>query len=198
MPPGPAESGWGPSPHARGAVQAPAEVLRLEGTPSCAGNRPEFDQPCRGGEGHPRTRGEQAILPPLSRTPEGSSPRGEQPVLAFSDVMGRGPSPRVRGAGRSRRRGPSRRGSIPAYAGSSCPGAPWRITVSGHPCVRGEQWLGVILAIASLRPSPHTRRADLERGMARPVSGPSPRAGNSWARISAQPVRRDHPRTRRK
>ncbi len=152
----------GPSPRARGAVDAAyRERAHLGTIPACAGSSVVIVDQGQARRDHPRVRGEQPMWVVVSlvragpsprargagcrasplRAPSGDHPRvrGEQASLQRWTARHAGPSPRARGAAASPGGTPSPRGTIPACAGSStgsgCPLRPRR----DHPRVRGEQ-----------------------------------------------------------
>ncbi len=92
--------GAGPSPRARGAATPHSWSATAPGTiPAGAGSRSCAGRSTSGCGDHPRGRGEQ----------------GEH---AFEEARAEGPSPRARGAGCPEGVSPTRRGTIPAGAGS--------------------------------------------------------------------------------
>ena len=172
-------SGTGPSPRARGALEELLEPVRDRGTiPACAGSTTRTAPYGFATRDHPRVRGEH-------KTPRGN-PRGR-----------RGPSPRARGARVPIREFLSRRGTIPACAGST------RLLVSVSPCtrdhprVRGEHASRGAWSISTLGPSPRARGAlafgvDLQRA---PGTIPAC-AGSTAGPTAAHTAARDHPRVR--
>ena len=131
----------GSSPHTRGALVVPGLAPFGGGIiPAYAGSTSGWIVGRRGVWDHPRIRGEH--------------PRSKSPGGFFH-----GSSPHTRGALRLHRRHQTRRGIIPAYAGST-----WRqgrLLRRGrhHPRIRGEHIIGSIGMVIGWGSSPHTRGA---------------------------------------
>ncbi len=106
-----------------------------------------------------------------------------------------GPSPRVRGAVGNHQRGVTRRGTIPAGAGSSLRKTGSRMRSWDHPRGCGEQTLTLSDAAACKGPSPRVRGAVPRAARRRRRGGTIPAgAGSSPPRAVAGPSCRDHPR----
>ena len=169
----------GPSPRARGS---PGRITRaVEGAgaiPASAGKPDNRNGRSARARGHPRERGEAAILDAVRRPP-------------------RGPSPRARGSRLAPGRGGGYRGAIPASAGKPASRSSGRPSERGHPRERGEA-----IGIAGARgrdagPSPRARgspgrgRGDVRNAGAIPASAGKPDSGRRPARSST-----GHPRER--
>ena len=131
----------GSSPHTRGAQQG--EGVRVDARriiPAYAGSTPSR---------------------PVSRTSVTDHPRirGEHFEVGVGQVLDGGSSPHTRGARPSPARDALPRGIIPAYAGSTFPGADGRCRVRDHPRIRGEHVLSPIMGASDVGSSPHTRGA---------------------------------------
>ena len=148
----------GSSPRARGARVVTIALTGFLGIiPACAGSTaPRADRVLMSRD-HPRVRGEHA-------------------VLAGGDQVGGGSSPRARGARGKRHDGDTRRGIIPACAGSTARSRMVRPARRDHPRVRGEH------SLASPRRSRH--------------QGSSPRARGAHAAPYPPGGAGDHPRVR--
>ena len=167
----------GPSPRVRGTLVAILRHRRIDGSiPACAGNptwRRWRPGPSRV---HPRVCGEPRVRG------LGSTPR-------------RGPSPRVRGTLRPRRRLPAHHGSIPACAGNPI-GRGARVDLAEvHPRVCGEPSSGLNRRPPPRGPSPRVRGTPRQAAGAVAEDGSIPAcAGNPPCGASRSAKNRVHPR----
>ena len=169
----------GSSPHTRGApAPSPSRPRRRRIIPAYAGST----EPPRGADvgewDHPRIRGEHT-----------------SGCVTRSSLTGS--SPHTRGARRSSSRWSTRRGIIPAYAGST----PWRCPSADsawdHPRIRGEHITVTAEADGVKGSSPHTRGARHDVVVWLVHVGIIPAyAGSTRAQHSVPEARRDHPRIR--
>ena len=130
---------WGPSPRVRGSLPILDHgYVRLGSIPACAG-KPTFSTSAVGiARVHPRVCGEAASD-------------------ATRAILGRGPSPRVRGSHRPLRRRAPARGSIPACAGKPARGVRPASVTRVHPRVCGEALMPAIHPRDPRGPSPRVR-----------------------------------------
>ncbi len=169
----------GSSPRARGALPPLRREALLEGIiPASAGSTALGRARRTERRDHPRERGEHVIE---------AEPRKDS----------RGSSPRARGAQSLTRRGPRRRGIIPASAGSTSGGTssthcPW-----DHPRERGEHAMSLSPESSWPGSSPRARGAPKRIIRSREVPGIIPAsAGSTEGSVTSPSRRRDHPRER--
>ena len=169
----------GSSPHTRGALSYLRRNLSERGIiPAYAGStHPSLRQRPHTGD-HPRIRGEHSGSERRAPYYSGSSPhtRGAPIASAHSARMSR---------------------IIPAYAGSTRRGEPWRGLAADHPRIRGEHvsFGAVLLRVAGS--SPHTRGARAGGRGIPPTRRIIPAyAGSTTAGAVRVRGRRDHPRIR--
>ncbi len=169
----------GPSPRARGAVQAARTQEAVHGSiPACAGSS--------------RTTGHRAGRPWVH-----PRVRGEQFTSRRFSTSRRGPSPRARGAELLRQLRLAGRRSIPACAGSSPRRGDKRGGAGVHPRVRGEQSVVEGESPPEGGPSPRARGAVKRGGARRMREGSIPAcAGSSLPRAKRVCRPWVHPRVR--
>ena len=193
-------SGWGSSPHTRGARGIGVSgALDRRIIPAYAGSTKISPAVRSDGADHPRIRGEHPcgagdrridsrIIPAYAgstrhwrlrrtRSPDHPRIRGEHAKQALNTVYGKGSSPHTRGARRAPGVGCAVLRIIPAYAGSTFGTHRVPIDVSGS--------------------SPHTRGALESLNLAKDVVGIIPAYAGSTTAASISPIsRQDHPRIR--
>ncbi len=154
----------GSSPRARGAACSRCRYSGPHGTiPACAGSSPARCRPPACTRDHPRVRGEQEVDD------------------AHAGV-GRGPSPRARGADAGQRLVQGLDRTIPACAGSSRRRRRGERRGWDHPRVRGEQHPSQTLRVIRLGPSPRARGAGEPGVPAGRLSGTIPACAGSRLR----------------
>ena len=141
--------GGGPSPHARGTHERPASRQPFRrAIPACAGNTGASRVSGEMSAGHPRMRGEHAII-------------------CTGHSLQCGPSPHARGTQfRDAIPGPHQR-AIPACAGNTCMQMQTGHSPAGHPRMRGEHKEIEPDIDYAPGPSPHargTREASMHAG----------------------------------
>ncbi len=232
------ESGQGPSPRVRGAVDSVGQSIGPVGTiPAGAGSSDGLVAGAAVARDHPRGCGEQASSGTCPKVGSGPSPRvrgaarrtGPRPVAAGTIPAGAGsrparwarrrtprdhprgcgeqarrrsggqgnagPSPRVRGAVKSRTEDAALAGTIPAGAGSSSAVHPPPAPRGDHPRGCGEQRTVRTATALPPGPSPRVRGAGILRRRRRPRGGTIPAgAGSSFAVLLHNLYRKDHPR----
>ena len=131
----------GSSPHTRGARLTSSFSAALQRIiPAYAGSTASASQISRIPRDHPRIRGEH--------------------IKTAAGWLGQaGSSPHTRGAPQCGIRGRCRSGIIPAYAGSTPPGARLRPGPGDHPRIRGEHATCCYPSSPKSGSSPHTRGA---------------------------------------
>ena len=131
----------GSSPHTRGAPHGPIGVEAHEGIiPAYAGSTSRSSAICFCCTDHPRIRGEH-----------------QSPSYPISPRTGS--SPHTRGARSCSQANHTRRGIIPAYAGSTILEFRTRRICSDHPRIRGEHEEHPTVSPSTEGSSPHTRGA---------------------------------------
>ena len=172
-------SGWGPSPHSRGAHVATQPVGVLVGTiPAFAGSTGSSQPPRSSGRDHPRIRGEHRWS---WRRSTGSS----------------GPSPHSRGAQINAYGVDANEGTIPAFAGSTVAWACAHVRGGDHPRIRGEHSTSASRTRCGTGPSPHSRGARPGRDVRARVERTIPAfAGSTPGRSTRAARPPDHPRIR--
>ncbi len=169
----------GPSPRARGALRGRPAARPGRGTiPACAGSTSWCMRRRARTRDHPRVRGEH-------RRPGAGQPAEK------------GPSPRARGAPRRACGRPSRRGTIPACAGSTGSWGSIVMIERDHPRVRGEHRTGLARNSREAGPSPRARGAPDLAPKFRDAGGTIPACAGSTQRLIRRPAHPgDHPRVR--
>src|SRR5690606_62082 len=120
--------------------------------PACAGSTSLTDRPESGDRDHPRVRGEHG-------------------AFRFGGVVGKGPSPRARGAPVLPPWFVEEAGTIPACAGSTTTSRPSPTSSRDHPRVRGEHGMGYMSDDGAQGPSPRARGALSARARRYTVGG---------------------------
>ena len=172
-------TGWGSSPHARGAPLARAVGERREGIiPACAGSTRGRTRPSRAWRDHPRMRGEHKLPVPTMHERMGSSPHARG---ARRGVFERGPE----------------RGIIPACAGSTRRRKGQDMLDEDHPRMRGEHSEEAPSVTSAVGSSPHARGALRTTPRYAGAGGIIPAcAGSTTARRARRESTEDHPRMR--
>ena len=145
----------------------------------------------------PPTGAKQGHNPPTTPPPQPDSPGKPPKPHPPNPTHPRGSSPHTRGAHEHRIPARSRRGIIPAYAGStrSCRAPPARCR--DHPRIRGEHLEMPVDAAAVEGSSPHTRGAPQEVSDDAEACGIIPAYAGSTRRSRSPRARlADHPRIR--
>ena len=169
----------GSSPHTRGArLRAGQRARARRIIPAYAGSTGS----------HTAVRLERADHPRI---------RGEHRSASAEEWSTSGSSPHTRGALTRRQLRTQIPGIIPAYAGSTRPGAWARRASRDHPRIRGEHLQREAHATASVGSSPHTRGARDGFFVAEIRSRIIPAyAGSTPSRPPTRPATSDHPRIR--